>query len=106
MARKKKELRGEAGAKRKCPRCQDKRSWYDEKGIFHICACQMRGKTSFSTGEASKILGVSRSHVVRLVDKGILPGLQNPFTNIRDISKEGIIKMIKDYRVISHDDSG
>ena len=66
----------------------------------------MRGKAFFSTGEARKILGVSRSHVVRLVDKGILPGLQNPFTNIREISKEGIIKLIKGAKVIFHDDSG
>ncbi len=95
-----------ARAKGNCSHCRGRRSWYEEKGKVHIYACQMRGKASFSTGEASKILGVFRSHVAHLVDKCILPGVQNPFTNIREISKEGIIKMIKDAKVIFHDDSG
>jgi hypothetical protein len=44
MGRRKKQLDEKAEAKENCPHCQGKRSWYDEKGKFHICACQMGGK--------------------------------------------------------------
>jgi len=63
------------------------------KGIlFHRRGLEDSGRLSFP--------------FVRLVDKGILQGVKKPFTNVRDISQEGIIKLIKDAKVIFHDDSG
>ena len=92
-------------AKENCAHCQGKRSSYDEKGKFHICLPDAR-KDILNHERGLRDPGVSRFVVVRFADKGILPGLKNPFTIIREIPREEIIKLIKGAKVIFHDDSG
>lgn len=50
-----------------------------------------------STGEASRVLNISRSTVSRGFDQGTLQGKKNPITGERLISRESIIAFMKQY---------
>ena len=47
-------------------------------------------KQGLTTGEASKVLGVSISTVIRYFDKGIVTGLRNPATRYRMVDRKSI----------------
>lgn len=50
-----------------------------------------------STGEAARVLNISRSTVSRSFDQGILQGKKNPITGERLISRESIISFMRQY---------
>ncbi len=49
-----------------------------------------RMKQDLTTGEASKVLGVSIRTVIRYFDKGIVTGLRNPATRYRMVDRKSI----------------
>lgn len=56
-------------------------------------------KDFFSTGDASKLLGISRATVSRMFDKGILHGKKNPITGKRNISRYSLVAFMKQYNI-------
>jgi len=52
-----------------------------------------------STGEAAKLVSISRSTISRDFDKGILQGKKNPITGERLISRESLISFLKQYNL-------
>jgi len=56
-------------------------------------------KDFLSTGDASKLLGISRATVSRMFDKGILHGRKNPITGKRNISRYSVIDFMKRYNI-------
>lgn len=54
-------------------------------------------KKFFSTGEAARLLNISRSTVSRKFDNGILQGKKNPITGERLISHKSLEALIKQY---------
>ena len=56
-------------------------------------------KEFYSTGEAAKILNISRSTVSRRFDLGLLTGKKNPITGERFVARESIDALLKLYNV-------
>jgi len=56
-------------------------------------------KDFFSTGDASRLLGISRATVSRMFDKGILHGKKNPITGKRNISRYSLAAFMKQYNI-------
>lgn len=52
-----------------------------------------------STGEAAKLVDISRSTISRNFDKGIFQGKKNPITGERFISRESLIAFLKQYNL-------
>ncbi len=48
-----------------------------------------------STGEAAKMLGISRSTVNRLFSQRVLTGEKHPITNLRRIKKASVLALMK-----------
>mgnify|MGYP006312487095 CR=1 FL=1 len=59
----------------------------------------MEKKEYYSTGDASRILNISRATVSRKFDSGELNGRKNPITGERLISRESIISFMKKYNL-------
>lgn len=59
----------------------------------------MTPKEFLSTGEAAKLVSISRSTISRDFDKGILQGRKNPITGERFISRESLISFLKQYNL-------
>lgn len=59
----------------------------------------MAAKEFFSTGEAAKLLNISRSTISRKFDLGILFGKRNPITGERFVSRESLQAFMKLYNV-------
>jgi len=57
----------------------------------------MSSKEYLSTGEASRLVSISRSTISRNFDKGIFQGKKNPITGERMISRESLINFMKQY---------
>lgn len=57
----------------------------------------MTSKEFLTTGEASKMVNISRSTISRNFDKGIFQGKKNPITGERLISRESLINFMKQY---------
>lgn len=60
-------------------------------------------KDFLSTGDASKLLGISRATVSRMFDKGILHGRKNPITGKRNISRYSVMDFMKQYNISQAD---
>ena len=56
-------------------------------------------KKFLTTGEASRLLNISRSTISRNFDKGILFGQKNPITGERLISRESLIEFMKQFNL-------
>ena len=56
-------------------------------------------KEFYSTGETSRLLGISRATVTRKFDAGILDGNKNPITGERLINRESIVKFMEKYNL-------
>ncbi len=56
-------------------------------------------KDFFSTGDASRLLGISRATVSRMFDKGILHGKKNPITGKRNISRYSLVAFMKQHNI-------
>jgi len=56
----------------------------------------MRRGDFYSTGQVAAVLGISRSTVTRMFDRGELAGKVNPVTGERLISEESLAKFIRD----------
>ncbi len=52
-----------------------------------------------TTGEAAKLVNISRSTISRNFDKGIFQGKKNPITGERLISRESLIAFLKQYNL-------
>ncbi|HSR09934.1 MAG TPA: helix-turn-helix domain-containing protein [Thermodesulfobacteriota bacterium] len=52
-----------------------------------------------TTGEAAKLVTISRSTISRNFDKGIFQGKKNPITGERLISRQSLIEFLKQYNV-------
>lgn len=57
----------------------------------------MKGKAYLSTGEAAKVLGISRSTVSRRFDEGTLVGKAHPITGERLISVESVERFLEEH---------
>ena len=71
-------------------------------GKFQNSSKRGKGMTSqefLSTGEAAKLVSISRSTISRDFDKGILQGRKNPITGERFISRESLISFLKQYNL-------
>jgi CheY-like chemotaxis protein len=56
-------------------------------------------KDFLTTGEAAKVINISRSTISRNFDKGIFEGKKNPITGERFISRESLISFMKQYNL-------
>jgi CheY-like chemotaxis protein len=56
-------------------------------------------KDFLTTGEASKLINISRSTISRNFDKGIFQGKKNPITGERFISRDSLISFMKQYNL-------
>lgn len=54
-----------------------------------------------STGEASRLLNISRSTVSRKFDRGLLQGRRNPITGERLISRKSLVALMEQYQLHS-----
>ena len=59
----------------------------------------MTSKDFLTTGEAAKLVDISRSTISRNFDKGIFQGKKNPITGERFISRESLISFLKQYNL-------
>jgi len=59
----------------------------------------MTSKEFLTTGEAAKLVNISRSTISRNFDKGIFQGKKNPITGERLISRESLINFMKQYNL-------
>jgi hypothetical protein len=59
----------------------------------------MTAKDFLSTGEAAKLVEISRSTISRNFDKGIFQGKKNPITGERLISRESLIAFMRQYNL-------
>jgi len=59
----------------------------------------MAPKDFLTTGEAAKLVEISRSTISRNFDKGIFQGRKNPITGERFISRESLISFLKQYNL-------
>ena len=59
----------------------------------------MTEKDFLTTGEAAKLVSISRSTISRNFDKGIFQGRKNPITGERLISRESLISFLKQYNL-------
>jgi hypothetical protein len=59
----------------------------------------MAPKDFLTTGEAAKLVEISRSTISRNFDKGIFQGKKNPITGERFISRESLISFLKQYNL-------
>ncbi len=59
----------------------------------------MTPKDFLTTGEAAKLVEISRSTISRNFDKGIFQGKKNPITGERFISRESLISFLKQYNL-------
>ena len=59
----------------------------------------MTSKEFLTTGEAAKLVNISRSTMSRNFDKGIFQGKKNPITGERLISRESLINFMKQYNL-------
>ena len=50
-----------------------------------------------STGEAQRMLRVSRATVMRYFDHGILKGEKHPITRLRSVKKASVLALMKKY---------
>lgn len=57
----------------------------------------MTPKDFLTTGEAAKLVNISRSTISRNFDKGIFQGKKNPITGERLISRDSLISFMKQY---------
>jgi hypothetical protein len=55
------------------------------------------GDGFISTGEAAKMLRISRSSVNRYPSRGILIGEKHPITNLRSIKKASVLALMKEH---------
>jgi transposase len=53
------------------------------------------GDGFISTGEAAKMLRISRSSVNRYLSRGILTGEKHPITNLRSIKKASVLALME-----------
>ena len=60
----------------------------------------MTQKELYSTGEAAKLLNVSRSTISRKFDRGVFSGKQNPITGERFISRESLVAFMNQYHLV------
>jgi len=56
-------------------------------------------KEYYSTGEAARLLGISRSTISRRFDLGVFTGKRNPITGDRSISRQSIEALMKLYNI-------
>jgi CheY-like chemotaxis protein len=59
----------------------------------------MTSKEFLTTGEAAKLVNISRSTISRNFDKGIFQGKKNPITGERLISMESLINFMRQYNL-------
>jgi CheY-like chemotaxis protein len=59
----------------------------------------MTSKEFLTTGEAAKLVNISRSTISRNFDKGIFQGKKNPITGERLISRESLINFMRQYNL-------
>ena len=59
----------------------------------------MTSKDFLTTGEAAKLVSISRSTISRNFDKGIFQGKKNPVTGERLISRESLISFMQQYNL-------
>jgi CheY-like chemotaxis protein len=59
----------------------------------------MTSKDFLTTGEAAKLVEISRSTISRNFDKGIFQGKKNPITGERFISRESLVSFLKQYNL-------
>ncbi len=59
----------------------------------------MTSKEFLTTGEAARLVNISRSTISRNFDKGIFQGKKNPITGERMISRESLINFMKQFNL-------
>src|SRR3972149_9379489 len=59
----------------------------------------MSEKEFLSTGEAAKLINISRSTISRKFDKGVFQGKKNPITGERFISRDSLLAFMKEYNL-------
>jgi len=56
-------------------------------------------KGFYSTGEAAKLLNISRSTITRRFDQGTISGKKNPIQRERFISRESLVALMNQYNL-------
>src|SRR5512137_1799699 len=59
----------------------------------------MTSKEFLTTGEAAKLVSISRSTISRNFDKGVFQGKKNPITGERMISRESLANFMKQFNL-------
>jgi len=59
----------------------------------------MTSKEFLTTGEAARLVNISRSTISRNFDKGIFQGKKNPITGERMISRESLVNFLKQFNL-------
>jgi CheY-like chemotaxis protein len=67
--------------------------------LFLLKERDMSSKEFLTTGEAARLVNISRSTISRNFDKGIFQGKKNPITGERMISRESLINFLKQFNL-------